>query len=417
MNSLYFNYFYLFWVYIYAGSATIFARSLGDISTGGNAFALILTGVVILINKIEFSKKFVYSLAVFCIYALATTLNNHLINLLWWSKWLILLTMTYVLIRSFNKKFIDAIENITVFFCCCALIFWIVYLINPNLLISVASSHHFSEPYASKGSNVAYNLLVYTIGSKRALLQGGLIARNAGLAWEPGAFASILFLGIFSNILKNGFTLKNNKNLVLFLVTLFTTQSTTGIGILLVCSVFWAFANGRKTMAIILLCIAIVLYTVLPFMQEKILGEYAIVQDQVRNVGKVYNHAAYGRMSSFVLSWQEFLRHPLLGLGGYAGGTYLMLKGIDNVALISGIGNLLSMYGIIMSIVFFRLLYKSSEYFSYAYGTSNGYMIIIIMLGIMVSYNLWMNPLFMCFWLFALYAEPLEEYGQYQHQE
>ncbi len=416
MNSLYFNYFYLFWVYIYAGSATIFARSLGDISTGGNAFALILTVVVILINKIEFSKKFVYSLAVFCIYALATTLNNHLINLLWWSKWLILLTMTYVLIRAFNKKFIDAIEKITVFFCCCALIFWIVYLINPNLLISFASSLHFSEPYASEG-NVAYNLLVYTIDSEMALLQGGSIARNAGLAWEPGAFASILFLGIFSNILKNGFTLKSNKNLILFLVTLFTTQSTTGVGILLVCSVFLAFANGRKAMTIILLCLAIVLYTVLPFMQEKILGEYAIVQEQVRNVDKVYSHAAYGRMSSFVLSWQEFLRHPLLGIGGYAGGTYLMLKGIDNVALISGIGHLLSMYGIIMSIVFFRLLYKSGKYFSYAYGTRNGYMIIIIMLGIMVSYNLWMNPLFMCFWLFALYAEPLEEYGQYQHQE
>ncbi|WP_418748984.1 hypothetical protein [Faecalibacillus intestinalis] len=412
MIGKYFNYFYLFWIFVYAGSATVFARSLGDISTFGNAFAICLTIFAISLNKIKFNTKFIYSLVIFCIYALATTLNNQTINLLWWSQWLIRLAIAYVIIRIFKEGLLYAFEKMLVFFCYCSLSFWILYLVAPNMLLNFASFVHFSEPYGADNSNVAYNLLVYTIGSNSVLNQGYWVVRNAGFAWEPGAFSSIIIIGIFCNILRKGFILSNNKHLILFLITLFTTQSTTGIGILLACSVFWAFVNGRKGWAIIWLIAAIFLFMVLPFMQEKILGEYVIMNEQVRNVENVYSHAAYGRMSSFVLSWQEFLRHPILGLGGYAGGTYLMQRGIDNVALISGIGHLLSMYGAVMSFLFFKLLYKSGKSFSHVFETKNGYMIIVVMLGIMISYNLWMNPLLMSFWLFNYYSGPLIPQGQ-----
>lgn len=402
-----FNYFYLFWIFIYAGSATVFARSLGDISTLGNAFAIVITILAIIINRIKFNTKFVYSIAIFCMYAFATTLNNQTFNLLWWSQWLIRILIAYVLIKTFKEKFFYAFEVMLAFFCWCSLFFWTFYLIAPNVLLGLVSYVHFSEPYGDGHSNVAYNILVYTIGSRSILNQGYLFVRNAGFAWEPGAFSSFILIGIFCNFLRKGFTLGNNKYLILFLITLFTTQSTTGMGTLLACSVFWAFLNKRKGWALALMSFAIILFVFLPFMQDKILGEYSIVNEQVHNVENVYSsHVAYGRMSSLVLSWQEFLRHPILGLGGFAGGTYLMQRGIDNVALISGIGHLLSMYGILMSLLFFRLLYDSGRFISSIYESKNGYIIIVVMLGIMISYNLWMNPLFMCFWLFGYYSVP-----------
>ena len=88
-----FNYFYIFCLFIYAGSATVFARDLGDIRTVGNAFALFLTLIFFKYNKVRLSKRFIYSILVFLLYAIVTSLNNQLINPFWISRWLIFLTI------------------------------------------------------------------------------------------------------------------------------------------------------------------------------------------------------------------------------------------------------------------------------------------------------------------------------------
>ena len=53
-----FNYFYMFCIVIYAGSATAFARSLGNPIAIGNAFALILSLIFCYKNKISLKYSF-----------------------------------------------------------------------------------------------------------------------------------------------------------------------------------------------------------------------------------------------------------------------------------------------------------------------------------------------------------------------
>ena len=79
-KTSWFNYFFMFCIIaIYGGYATLFARELGDIRTLGNAFALFITIVFFIKNRIRFNQAFWISILVFLSYAAVTSLNNIMI--------------------------------------------------------------------------------------------------------------------------------------------------------------------------------------------------------------------------------------------------------------------------------------------------------------------------------------------------
>ena len=83
---------------------------------------------------------------------------------------------------------------------------------------------------------------------------------------------------------------------------------------------------------------------------------------------------------------------------------YVHQQGYDNIATISGIGKLLSRFGAIMAIIFLILLVKSSKVVNSIYQTSSGWLLIAVMIGAMVSYDLWIQPAIMIFWLFGVWS-------------
>ena len=112
---------------------------------------------------------------------------------------------------------------------------------------------------------------------------------------------------------------------------------------------------------------------------------------------------ALGRLYSFQLNFEEFLRHPIIGLGGYTEGTWLAQHNYD-VATISGIGNMLVYFGAVMTLLFFILLVRSCAYIKKVMKSQNAIILLITILGIMVSYNLWKQPIFIAFWMFGVYG-------------
>ena len=73
----------------------------------------------------------------------------------------------------------------------------------------------------------------------------------------------------------------------------------------------------------------------MPFVKEKLFEE--IENLQYADIELI--SGALGRLYSFQLNFEEFLRHPIIGLGGYTEGTWLAQHNYD-VATISGIGNM-----------------------------------------------------------------------------
>lgn len=395
----FFNYFFVFCFFVYAGKATIFARELGDIRTIGNAFALLLTIVFIIRNKIRFSNSFLITQIIFLVYALITVLIYHHLSLWWISLNVLCLTYAYVLCEGFKEKLFSVIETVLFHLAIISIIFWILFLISPNLVESIVKTFQFSATY-SEGGNVEANMIIYTFpnleyGSK----EFNLWVRNPGFAWEPGAFASMLCLGLFCNRLRTNFRLSNNPAFWIFLIALVSTQSTTGLTIFGGMILLWLLENHKFRPIVIMIPLIGYIFT-LPFVWDKIFFEY----DKIGTLDIRTVAGPQGRFISLALDWEEFLRHPIWGLGCNFQNTWLNQHGYD-ISTISGIGELLSVYGGVITIIFSIVLIKSARLVDKTFGLNNPWIMIIVVVGMMISYNLWQSPIYIACWMYCIFRK------------
>lgn len=396
-----FNYFYLFCILIYAGRSTLFACGLGDITTFSNFVGVTLTLIFVFKNKIYFKKEYFISIIIFSIYAIMTFINNYRISPMWLSQWYIWLTVGYVICQGFKERLFIVYETLLYQLCIISLFLWLLLLISPDAMINFMEKVRFSEPLHEK-SNAAYNIIVYTVSSEIFRTnEYSLLTRNCGFAWEPGAFSVFICLAIFCNSLRCNFKIIKNRALIVFIVTLFTTQSTTGGMILIAMLLGWLIVRRKFLYSFILIPLLIYMYQ-LPFIQEKLMTEYELsVNTDLSDYNQTSSYQL-GRIKSFLMYMKEFQSHPILGLGGYKSGRMLNQEGYDNIVLVSGIGALFAMYGIVMAGIFFVSLYKSCRYIAKNI-SKNGYLLPIAVVGMMISYSLWQAPIYISFWMFAFY--------------
>lgn len=387
-------------MFIYAGNATVFVRELGDLRTIGNAFAILITIVFWSVNKIKLRRPYYVSIAVFLLYAVITSINNKMINFRWISEWIIWLTMAYGICRGFKRRLFVVVETVLYHLCIISLACWFLDLISPDLMVRIVQTFEFSRPYGSEEkTNVLANMIFYTINTERGSGKDfWFFMRNAGFAWEPGAYACFACLGIFCNMLRTNFKLRNNKSFWVFLLALLSSQSTTGFLIFLVTLVLWLIINKKYLYLLLLMPVIVVAFN-LPFVRNKLFEEINNLQYiDARNAS-----GAIGRLYSLQLNFEEFLRHPIIGLGGYAEGTWLAQQGYE-VTTISGIGHMLVYFGAIMTALFLYLLVKSSKVIQKVMKSNNAWILIVVIIGMMVSYNIWRQPIYIAFWMFGVYG-------------
>ena len=392
-----FSFVYCTMVVLYAGLATVFTRDLGNLTTLGNAVGLGVTILLMIRHRITVDRKFGRVIMVFLIYGLLTTVNQGRFSFLWLTKWPILFLIAYVLCHDLKNKLFTTIETVIFILAIISLVLWSIQIVSPSTIHNIVKSFEFSVPF-SEEATIEGNMLVFTLNSNYYEKEFfGLLPRNAGFAWEPGAFGSYLCVGLYCNMLRKGLTLKNNFSLVVMFIALLSTQSTTALAAFAVGVVLWA-AFGQKKMYVLWLIPFVLWIYSLPFVSEKAMTEYD------NAVGFTYSqidqNVGLSRMQSFVVSWEEFKHHPLLGLGGDYGGSWLRQQGYD-LPIFSGIGELLARYGLIMSFVFFWIMFKSCRKIRCLCSHNGAYAFIGIFICIMISFNNWGAPLFIVFWLFS----------------
>lgn len=386
------DYLYMFFIIIYAAQASAFVRGLGDPLAAGNIVAVLFTIVMIYVHKVQFSQNYLISIFILVLYTVLTFARHSYVSGGFIPRWFIYLSIAYVVCQVYGERIFTVIESVLLPLFIISLIFFIFHLIFPNQVYSLVES--FSLPTFSDNQDyLSYNCIFYTINGEEGQKLGDyfLFRRNAGFAWEPGAYSCFACLAISCRFIHNPDKLLNVPLLVYF-AAIYTSQSTTGFFILAALLLVWVILNKKFLWLILLIPLAVYAFD-LAFVSDKFMDEYV---DVVSSDGNVFAVSQHGRLFGLLVSWYEFIKHPIIGLGGKQEtmGYYVF----------SGIGDLFVTFGLILSMVYFVLLFKSEKCIRRAFNNYGGYGVVVVIILLMISYRFWEQPLFLSLVFMSVYG-------------
>lgn len=401
-----------------AGSATVFARSF---QTWENPLALVIPLLIsirfIYKFKVRFNKYFRLLIIFFLIYYILLTLKFNEIHYKFLVIYPLIFFIAYAVIMALKLQFFIIYEKLLIGLCWIAMFFWTIQIFIPEELTTILKSITLLKPF---NTIIQAHIGVYTI-----IKEGveGLLPRNSGFAWEPGAFSVFINFAIFINLIRKQFKLKKNYGLYILIVTLISTQSTTGYSIFLLIAVFY-FINIKTRSGFVLfvsLFIIGVFYLFsLPFMYEKIDTLFnEKISDVVDTGAQEWNNdnvIGAQRFVSFQIDFVDFLNNPILGYGGHDEDMWTK-KSHANVVSISGIGKILARFGLVGTLFFIIVLYRGSVQFSKTFNYKGKLILFFLILQVSISYSLVENPIFLCFWMFYYFQPKIEPFSNYQEKK
>ena len=404
-RNIYFDYTFVFISIIYAGNATTFVRS---VETWENLLGFIIPIFfsILLAYKynVRISKGFAYLLIGFIVYNVILTYKYNEIHPRFMGIYLSYFIIAYITISSLHHRFFIYYESILYYLCIIALFFWGIQLIIPETLMHIFKIISFSQPGSG---NVASNILIYTIpevsGFESYQMDLGWVSviRNAGFAWEPGAFACHINLAIFINLFRTNFSLRNNLKFWIFLIALLTTFSTTGFTLFILLMLFYMYNQNKKSFILFVpIAFAAIIYlSSLQFMTEKIKDTTNYDTEEMIDNSITYDQEfTPQRIQSYEIDFIDFMNNPIFGYGGNDKDKWTTKLGAD-ISTISGIGKVMSIFGIVGILFFFINLTNTSMEFAKDFHFKGWGFPFLMIIMISISYSIIFGPVLMCFWL------------------
>jgi len=407
-NILILEYFLVFILIIYGGDASDFT---GALENWDNliGFLLPIIPVMVLgfIKGVRFNHKYLLLLLGFTIYFVATTIVFKELHPRFFGIYIIKFTIVYVVMSGLGVRFFKIYEDILYYLCIIGITFWLIMNLAPTTFIEFLRNFEFSSQ--QPGANVDFNVIIYTVNDfillPDSIVNIGSIKifRNAGFAWEPGVFASLINLAIFFNLIRNRFKLNNNKHLWVFLIALASTFSTTGYSLFVLLVLFYLYNQDFVKVFWLapIVAVSVMFVFMLPFMYEKISYENQWTIEEL-----VYRSAKYNityfpqRFQSFQIDFIDFMNHPIIGYGGHLTEAWTAKLGAE-IATVSGIGGLMSQFGIVGTLFFLISLWISSKQIILLFNIRGTIFPALFILLYAVSYSV-SQILVMCVWLLFL---------------
>lgn len=268
--------------------------------------------------------------------------------------WLIPIFSGFVIATSIPFLELARIFNsIIVFLASYSLVTYAISLVMPSI---IASLPYLGQVYESRAT--MHNALF------SVCISNATVIRNYGIAWEPGAFALLLCVALFSLI---AFEDKLNKiRIVIVVIAILTTFSTMGYFVM--SGIFMAFmfqkkGNNAKVRKVVgmLLFVFIVLLLVLPssitdVVFQKLSGLFSD--------GKDISYTTQARLNAIIYPFLTFSSSPIIG-AGYDQFAFINKVMCDSVAT-NTILNWYAILGILggvpFTFFFFKFIINCGEY-------------------------------------------------------
>lgn len=209
------------------------------------------------------------------------------------------------MLKIAGPSFFIRLERIVFILSIITVPFYIVQLISPQLLASLAPHLNFMTSVEQKEFNGWY-IFVYMFSGY------GLHIRNSGFMWEPGAFAFMLILAILIRFHNN--SIKLDRRVFLYFILIASTLSTMGyiVGLLLLSAVL---VKERKPLYLTALVLGAILLlpkvAALEFMLPKI-QHHVLLEDQVtgRSSELSGGYLRVTRVGMFMISIKQSFKWP-----------------------------------------------------------------------------------------------------------
>lgn len=227
----------------------------------------------------------------------------------------------------YNKeKMVDRVLNMIVFLAGISLILWLLCMVLPQIYETLVPQYKslmtyriYSDSENYKEINyISRGLFLYTLREIDRM-------RNVGIFTEPGIYQMVLNLGIFIILFMNQYVnCKNRKfKLALLIITLCTTQSTTGFIGLSLMIIFYMLTKSKEKKIYskqkIMLYICVLILLLLADFQVR--GEESILQiaiiDKLFSKGTISlvdNASSAARVGTILLTLLSIVKHPF-GIG------------------------------------------------------------------------------------------------------
>lgn len=203
-------------------------------------------------------------------------------------------------------------------------------------------------------ANPSQNIIIYVIPLLNTM-------RNCGPFWEPGMFAIFINIALAINLITNKRVLEK-KNITFLIASISTLSTTSLLATFIIISYHFLFSVKYKYS---MLFIMIMPFIAIPLFNSEYVG--GKIDTNIETMD-----SSYSRFGAILVHYNEVLKSPFIGHGANVN------KSIDselgkyelNISP-NGLSNIIRVYGIPFSILFYILLFKASIIISKISGSAN----------------------------------------------
>jgi hypothetical protein len=368
----------------------------------------ILFFLLYLILAVSISKNFLIVTSIYLAYVFIQIYLLRSVSMRFIFAQFTFILFAFAVLRLVKDSMFKTLERLIFILTVISLLFYPFYVVFPNHLFDLINSIQalLHIPVTQDHKDFLATILIYSLRH----FPGGGIPRNLGFCFEPGLFAVMILIGMICNALVNG--TKINTRFFVYLIALFTTQSTTGMLGLIIIILYYYYNNHKRiSWPVRIFIISVSLFSIfaifkLPFVYNKTLGALYNVKAGATDRANLVSDKKIDKLdldrleSTYYAVVYIIPDKPLFGVAWSREEAYA-----SGLTLANGMVSFTVYFGLILLCMNLVLLYYSIKFINKKlFLKSHGVLIFIIFLIAMFSYGIFNYPIYYFILFYSIFA-------------